>query len=119
MPYGSQYVFNTGSLLTGSLGAVWNVADGVRLNRNIVARRNAGATPATSSSETAVQAGAKIDFDPLSETIGWRWSVSPFVRFAAFNFDAADWSINPLVARRDRQWRAGAILDMPITPDGG
>lgn len=119
MPYSSQYVFNTGSLLTGSLAAVWNVWDGVTLNASVLAWRNSGATPATSSRETAVQAGAKIDFDPPSETIGWRWSVSPFFRYAAFNFDAADWSINPLVARRDQQWRVGAILDMPITPDWG
>lgn len=119
MPYGSQYVFNSGSLLTGALSATWNVFDGVTLNGAVIGRRNTGYSAATSSRETAVQAGAKIDFDPPLETIGWRWSVSPFVRFAAFNFDAADPSINPLVARRDRQWRAGAVLDMPVTPDWG
>ena len=119
LPFASQYVFNTGSLLSTTLAAQWRPLDWLLFDGRGVYRRNATAAPWTSSREFGLQGSAKIDFDPPIDTIGWRWSVTPFVRYASYAFDAADPSVDPWVTRRDRQWRAGAQFDMPVTPDWG
>jgi opacity protein-like surface antigen len=119
LPFASQYVFNTGSLATASLAAQWRALDWLTFDGRALYRRNATAAPWTSSREFGLQGSAKVTFDPPVDTIGWRWSVTPFVRYASYAFDAADPSVDPWVTRRDRQWRTGAQFDMPVTPDWG
>jgi hypothetical protein len=44
-----------------------------------------------------------------------RWTVSPFVGFSRSTFDEPNPIVDPVVARKDREWRVGAGFDMPLT----
>ena len=118
-PFASQFIYNTGALWTLGLGAQWSATDWLTLQGRASFVRNAGLASWMSSRQMRLEGSAKIDFDAPFPSIGWRWSLTPFVRYAALNFDGADPLVDPWLARRDRQWRAGAQLDMPITPDWG
>jgi tetratricopeptide (TPR) repeat protein len=43
-----------------------------------------------------------------------RWTLTPSFGFAYTQYDAPNWLIDPYRARVDKEWRVGAILDMPI-----
>jgi hypothetical protein len=44
-----------------------------------------------------------------------RWTVSPFVGYSHSKFEEPNPIVDPLIARRDREWRVGASFDMPLT----
>lgn len=106
---------NTGSQWTGSLAARWSATDRLTFDAKVLGGRNASLTGALSSRRFGLEGAARYEFDPPSETIGWRWSVTPFVRYVETRFDAPDVFVDPFVTRVDRQWRVGSQFDMPIT----
>lgn len=118
-PFASQFIYNTGALWTLGIGAQWMATDWLTLQGRAAFVRNASFASWASSRQMRLEGSAKVDFDAPFPNVGWRWSVTPFVRYAAYNFDGADPLVDPWMARRDRQWRAGAQLDMPITRDWG
>lgn len=72
---------NTGSQWTGSLAARWSATDRLTFDAKVLGGRNASLTGALSSRRFGLEGAARYEFDPPSETIGWRWSVTPFVRY--------------------------------------
>lgn len=106
---------NTGSQWTGSLAARWSATDRLTFDAKVLGGRNASLTSALSSRRFGLEGAARYEFDPPSETIGWRWSATPFVRYLETRFDAPDVFVDPFVTRVDRQWRVGSQFDMPIT----
>lgn len=114
-----QAVINTGSLFSASLAARVGLTDWAIFIGRVFWRRNEGDSAVFSSDHFGAEAAVRVDFDPLFKDIGARWSVTPFVRYTQVKFDAANPVIDPLVVRRDRQWRTGAQLDMPVTPTWG
>lgn len=112
---GAQTPYNSGDLWTGSLDVRWSPLEWLTLDLRGAVRRNAAALASLSSSQIGLEASARFDFDAPG-TIGWRWSATPFVRYADIRFDAADPFVDPWTVRHDRQLRVGAQFDMPITP---
>jgi len=113
---GQQVLINTGSLFTASLAGRVGLTDWAVLSGRVFWRRNEGANAIFSSDHIGAEAALRVDFDPLFLQLGARWSVTPFVRYTQISFDAANPVIDPNIVRRDRQWRTGAQLDMPLTP---
>ncbi len=106
---------NTGSQWTGSLAAQWSATDRLTFDARVLFGRNSSLTSTLTSRRFGLEASARYEFDPPSDLIGWRWSVTPFVRYTETRFDAADLSVDPFVARVDHQVRIGSQFDMPIT----
>ena len=106
---------NTGSQWTGSLAARWKATDRLTFDGKVLYGRNSSYTSTLTSRRFGLEGSARIEFDPPSELIGWRWSATPFVRYAETRFSAADLFVDPLVVRVDRQIRVGSQFDMPIT----
>ncbi|MCC0001727.1 MAG: tetratricopeptide repeat protein [Methylobacteriaceae bacterium] len=106
---------NTGSQWTGSLAARWRATDRLTFDGKALFGRNSSYTSTLTSRRFGLEGSARIEFDPPSELIGWRWSATPFVRYAETRFSAADLFVDPLVVRVDRQIRVGSQFDMPIT----
>ncbi len=106
---------NTGGQWTGSLAARWTPTDRLSFDGKVLYGRNSSLTGALTSRRFGLEGAARYEFDPPSESIGWRWSATPFVRYAETRFDAADLFVDPFVVRVDRQVRIGMQLDMPIT----
>ena len=113
---GAQTPYNTGGVWSWSLAARYQPTDWLTLDARGVYRRNSAGLAFLSSTQAGVEASAKFDYDAPFDSIGWRWSATPFVRYADVRFDSADPRVDPLVVRHDRQWRFGAQFDMPITP---
>lgn len=109
-------VLNSGPLWTASLAAHWAATERLSFDARALVGRNSSYTGALSSKRFGVEASARYEFDPPSESIGARWSISPFARYAEARFEAPDPLVNPVVARTDRQWRIGSQIDMPLTP---
>lgn len=106
---------NTGSQWTGSLAARWSATDRLTFDGKILFGRNSSITSTLTSRRFGLEGAMRYEFDPPSEAIGWRWSVTPFVRYTETRFDAADPFVDPFVTRVDRQIRIGSQIDMPIT----
>ena len=111
----NQGVLSTGVLWTGSLGATWSVTDMATVTQKMFAGRNDADAGGISSSQYGFASSVKFEFAPPVESIGLNWSITPFARVLLVNFDRADYTIDPFVTRRDRTYRVGAQLDMPVT----
>lgn len=108
-------VQNTGSQWTASLAARWAATGRLTFDGKMLWGRNSSFTSALTSRRFGLEASARYEFDAPWSSIGWRWSASPFVRYAEIRFGAPDVFVDSLVTRVDRQWRVGAQLDMPIS----
>lgn len=60
-----------------------------------------------------------LRFDPPFEAIPFRWTLSPFGKVSWTDFDGPNPFVDPNVRRRDFEYRAGFVLDMPITANFG
>lgn len=58
-------------------------------------------------------------FDPPVDTIPFKWTFAPFGKVSWSDFDGPNPFIDPAVVRSDFEYRVGASMDMPITPNLG
>ncbi len=65
------------------------------------------------------EAALTFEFAPPFEMLSRNWSVVPFAKYIATEFDAANPFIDPLVVRNDRQWIVGAMFNAPIAKGFG
>jgi hypothetical protein len=114
--WGAQNTINTGSLWSASMAGRWSLTENLNVDVRGWYQRNPSWTNYLSSDQFGFDATVKIEFPPPSDEIGWKWSLTPFVRYADLRFDAANPFVDIFVARHDRQIRVGTQLDMPITP---
>lgn len=105
----------TGVLWRGFASAGLEVSDWVSLAGKVFGGHNAADSVGVSSHHFGFESSMRIDFAAPYEEIGLSWSVVPFVRYLVVDFARADPSVDPFLARRDRQFRAGTQLNMPVT----
>jgi hypothetical protein len=107
---------SSGTLWTGSLAVNWSVTDAITFNGKVFSRRNTAERGGIDTNHLGLEASVKLEFDPPTDAIGLRWSVTPFVRYTQVDFSRPEPAIDPRVKRRDGQLRAGVQFDAPITP---
>ncbi|HTO80230.1 MAG TPA: hypothetical protein VMJ31_10705, partial [Methylocystis sp.] len=105
----------TGALWRGQASAVWRVTENATFKGTAFGGHNAADSGPMSSSHYGLEGALKIDFAPPGEEIGMNWSVVPFVRYLAIDFDSPDPLVDPFLSRRDRQFRVGSQLNMPFS----
>jgi tetratricopeptide (TPR) repeat protein len=69
--------------------------------------------------QVGVDAGLRIEFDPPALAIPYRWVLTPYLRVAWAGFDAPDPTVDASVTRRDIDYRAGLLVDLPIAANFG
>jgi hypothetical protein len=105
----------TGTSFAAYLASTAKLTDAVELEaRFIGVRLNAGYA-AQSFTRGGANLSLSVQFDPPSELIGRKWKVSPFVGVAVLDFDRANPSVDPRFARSDTEFRAGVVLDAPLS----
>jgi hypothetical protein len=48
-----------------------------------------------------------------------RWTLGPYLRLLRTEYDAPNPFVDPAIKRRDDEWRAGVMFDMPVTAHFG
>jgi hypothetical protein len=115
----SRDIVSTGSLWTGSVAANWSITDSITFNGKAFVRRNNAQGNGLDSDHTGVEAALKIEFDPPSDSLGFRWSATPYIRYTSVAFRQTEvFGVTP-IRRRDSQLRAGVQLDTPLTASLG
>jgi hypothetical protein len=112
-------VLSTGVFWRGYASATLKINDMATLVARAYGGRNDADFGGISSSNYGFESSLKIDFAPPTDQIGINWSLTPFVRYVVVDFDQPNPFVNPFVTRHDWQFRAGARLNMPITPNVG
>lgn len=110
---------NSGTSVAGVVASRLKLADGVTLAARAGFLRLDGTFGWQSSRQISGEAALTFEFDPPFERIPARWTVAPYVRLLHTGYAAPNPVIDPAVRRRDTEWRAGVMLDMPITPSLG
>lgn len=65
--------------------------------------------------QAGLDASVSHEFEsPVKLQSGRRWTFTAFGGLSDTKYKAADYVVDPLVIRRDRLWRVGGALDMPI-----
>jgi Tetratricopeptide repeat len=108
-------IISSGTLWTSSVGAQWSITDSMTFKGKAFIRRNNADGIGFDSNHTGLEASLKIDFDPPTDAIGFRWSMTPFIRYTSVAFRQTEIINANAIRRRDEQLRAGLQLDMPIT----
>jgi len=67
----------------------------------------------------AADAGLIYEFSPSFVESARKWVLNPFVGYTQTRYDEANWIVDPYTRRRDREWRIGSGLDMPLWPNAG
>jgi len=104
-----------GVLWRGQASAIWRVTENVVFKGTAFGGHNAADSGPMSTSHYGLEGALKIDFAPPSEEIGMSWSVMPFVRYLAIDFECPNPIVQPFYSRRDRQFRVGSQLNMPFS----
>jgi hypothetical protein len=103
----------TGHLSTAGVlmqGPVWG---SVRWQARAAYVRNDARADFNAYDQVAFDIGFPVEFAGL--WAGARpWLVVPTTGFSVANYDQPNLIIDPFVRRRDREWRAGAALDIPV-----
>jgi hypothetical protein len=115
----NQGDLSSGSLWTGSLFGSWQIADNIKFDGKLFYRVNLADPGGFDSDQFGAEGAIRFNFAPPSDLIGVDWSATPFVRYLAVLFRQPDPVVDPLIRRRDNEWRAGLQLDMPVTPTFG
>ena len=63
--------------------------------------------------------GLGYEFDPTYVPTARKWTLSPFFGFSRTRYDDPNPVVDPTLRRRDREWRVGTSLDMPIWANAG
>jgi hypothetical protein len=120
-PYGAfgalpnQSTLSSGALWLGSLAANWSVSDTITFSGRAFYGYNAASGGGVSSNQYGLAASLKVEYAAPVEWIGMNWSVTPFIRLVAVDFARPDFTVDPWITRRDRQFVGGLQFDMPVT----
>jgi tetratricopeptide (TPR) repeat protein len=109
--------FSTGTVIGGYVGTTWAITDSISLSGKAFydVNRASNAAKGINSHHTGIQAQMKFNFDPPMQSIGYRWSATPFVRYSSSFYEKPDPAIDPIIKRNDQQLRVGLQLDAPMT----
>lgn len=117
--FGTLSTLATGDVVTGYLGGSYRITNDIRLDGRVAYSRAGAGNAQQSSDQVDVQAMLRLEVDPPLPIIPRKWTIAPYARFTHLAFDAPNFLVNPLVARRDSAWIEGIMLDAPITATFG
>jgi hypothetical protein len=110
----------TGDVFTGSVGGSLRLFDNVKLEgRTAFSRANSYYVASQGSNQVDVQAMLRLEVDPPLAEIPRRWTIAPYARFTQLAFDAPNYLVDFLHARRDEAWTYGIALDAPVAAQLG
>lgn len=118
-PFATLSTLATGDVVTGYLGGSYRIMSDIRLDGRVAYSRASAGNAQQSSDQVDVQAMLRLEVDPPLPIIPRKWTIAPYARFTHLSFDAANFLVNPFVARRDAAWIEGIMLDAPITETFG
>jgi tetratricopeptide (TPR) repeat protein len=110
---------NSGHWLTFLLNTNWRVTEQVALTARAFYRQASANPDWEEASHVGAEAALKIEFAPPFEIIPRNWSLTPYATYLHTDYEGPNPFIDPARTRRDREWRAGATLDAPITGSFG
>lgn len=110
---------DSGHSIAGYLVTTAKLADDVDLEARFVGIRAEAGQPAQSFSKAGASLALSFQFDPPSDLIARKWKLSPFGGGAFLDFDRANAFVDPRIARRDKEYSAGVMLDAPLTATFG
>jgi len=104
----------SGDLYSGTLAAAYKYNDWVSFEgRGIFNGAHADNTW-QSFFQGGFQAALRVEFNPPSDFMPRRWTVTPYLRVLWSDFDAPDPFVNAALKRSDTEYRTGVLLDMPL-----
>lgn len=74
---------------------------------------------AYSADQVGIEVSLPYEFDMPFGQSGQRWTFAPFASYAQTNYAQVNPIVDPLTKRRDREWHAGATLDMALYQNFG
>lgn len=108
-----------GRLHTGFVNISGTFLPELRWNTRVAFNRGDARVDHNSYRSVAVDVGLAYEFLPPMIESARKWTLSPFVGFSNTRYDEANWIVDPTTRRRDREWRVGTSLDMPIWANAG
>jgi hypothetical protein len=111
--------FSSGDWYTGGVSSSVKFLEWIKLDARGLYRRGESAFVFQSFDQWVAEAALTFEFAPPFEMLSRNWSVVPFAKYIATEFDAANPFIDPLVVRNDRQWIVGAMFNAPIAKGFG
>lgn len=109
----------TGDVLSLSTAVIVKPADHISFETRGSYRRADASLSFQRFDQWRGDAMLRVSFDPPFASIARQWSVGPFVGIALTRFDDPNPSIDPAITRRDREYRAGLVLEAPVTASIG
>jgi hypothetical protein len=117
--FGQIAAIGSGDLYTISFGGSYKFSDTISLEARPIFARASSVNNWQSFNQTGFDTGLHIDFlGPFASVPGY-WSVMPFASLLWSSFDAADPFLDPNTTRRDLQYRAGLLVDLPLATNFG
>ena len=105
----------TADWLTTGASASLRLNDAISLNASFGYRRANAIYDWQSYNQFVEEFDVPIRFNPPIESIGQKWTLTPFAIFTQTAFDAPNPAISHDLTRNDNKWQVGFALDAPVT----
>jgi len=109
----------TGALTTSWLTASGFLASSLRWTARGFYQNNDAREAFNAFAATGGDVGLIWQVEPPVLTEFGSWSIFSFVGMTRTAYDAANPSVDPAVRRKDREWRVGTKLNLPLWTNGG
>jgi len=119
-PVASQQVgqlWSSGVFAQGTLGAVGGMNIGYQIRPAFIRNDARSRFDFNSYDQVAIDAGFPIEFEgPWGAR---RWALVPTVGYGHYTYDQPNLIVDPFTKRRDDEYRAGALVDVPVYEQAG
>jgi tetratricopeptide (TPR) repeat protein len=92
---------------------------GLRWQAKASVARSASTIAAYAYRQAGFDAALPYEMDGNLALFGRRWTLAPTVGYYWTNYDQPNVLVDPTMARRDREWRAGVVLDVNVYENFG
>jgi hypothetical protein len=117
--FGQIAALGNGDLYTVFLHGTYRFNQIFSLEARPIFVRASSDNPWQSFDQGGFEAGLRIESEPPLPAMPYRWAITPYARLMWASFDAPDPAVNPAVTRRDFDYRAGVLVDMPVAANFG
>jgi hypothetical protein len=117
--FGQISALGNGDLYTISFSGSYKFSETLTLEARPIFARAAAVNPWQSFDQEGFDAGLHIEFAGPFASVPVFWSVVPYASVLWSSFDAADPSVDNNTVRRDFEYRAGLLVDLPMATNFG
>ncbi len=110
---------NSGSAVIAGIGTTAVVNDALSVESRGYVTQAAARFGYQTFHQYSGELAVNLRFDPPAEFIPFKWTLAPFGKVSWSDFDAPNPFVDPTIRRRDFEYKAGVLLDMPITANFG